>query len=340
MASGIRQILKSAVRVVAPKDAPAPEPTPESPARPWAAADQTEGNAFTIRVGDKQHKFFFITGCYKSGTHWVQNILNLHPQVNVKGEFHLDGLAKSVNFMTGTHWFLTARPRLRPVMEASLHDFVRRVIYTETRDRPEALWLGDRTPRLLMELIPGAPIINIRRDGRDVMVSWNFHHLRNKRHENLLEQMREDAARMCPDFQANHEKYNEPGTGFLASEWWFRHHARVWAGMIETEFREADAFRDRGTPVLQLVYEDMHKDINASRNAIFGFLGLDPALAAEPSHETRTLVGFSHESPTLFYRKGTTQEWKHFFTENQIRWFKEEAGHALVLAGYEKDLNW
>ena len=26
--------------------------------------------------------------------------------------------------------------------------------------------------------------------------------------------------------------------------------------------------------------------------------------------------------------------------DQQKRWFKEEAGEALVMAGYEKDLNW
>jgi len=338
MAQQIAQLIGKAVRVFSPEGDGAR--TVRSEDRPWAVADQTVGNSWTIEADGLARRFFFITGCYKSGTHWVQNILNLHPAVNVKGEFHFESVRRGFDEIVGTHWFLAARPRLRPVAEASFEDFVRRMLFVETRDRPAATWLGDRTPRLLTELLPGAPIINIRRDGRDVMVSWNFHHLRATRHDNLEPQMRDAAKRMGPEFQADPTKFNRPGTGFLADEWWFRRHAGIWAGMIKTELGEAPRMRERGTPLLQLIYEDMHRELEPQRRRIFDFLGLDGAQAAEPSHESRTLVGFSHESPTLFYRKGAVGEWKEFFTDQQKRWFKEEAGEALVMAGYEKDLNW
>ncbi|MFW9919917.1 MAG: sulfotransferase, partial [Candidatus Thorarchaeota archaeon] len=36
------------------------------------------------------HKqFFFVVGCQKSGTTWVESLLDHHPRVICKGEAHL-----------------------------------------------------------------------------------------------------------------------------------------------------------------------------------------------------------------------------------------------------------
>lgn len=338
MAQQIKKLIKRAVRVAMPAPESSAAPVPAN--RPWSVADNATDNAWTIAAHGQTYRFFFITGCYKSGTHWVQNILNLHPAVNVKGEFHFETLQRGYEAMVNTHWYLSARPRLRPTADASYHDFVRRMMWSETRDKPGATWLGDRTPRLLNEVLPGAPVINIRRDGRDVMVSWNFHHLRAQRIENLLPQMRETAERIGPEFRDHPERFHAPGAGFLAEEWWFRHHARVWAGMITRELEEAPRMIERGTRLLRIAYEDIHADVQSARRQLFDHLGLRESEAAPLSHETRTLPGFEEESPTKFYRKGATGEWKDMFTDRQRQWFKEEAGAALIAAGYEKDGNW
>jgi hypothetical protein len=329
MPPAISKLLRKVVRLDASPDA----------SRPWAVADNTAGNCWTIRVGDKVHKFCFLTGCYKSGTHWVQNLMNLHPKVNVKGEFHFQPLHGGYLELTGTKWFLSARPRLRSIAEVSFYDFIRRMIYMETRDKPDAVWLGDRTPRALADYLPGAPLIGIIRDGRDVMVSWNFQHLRSKAPENLLPEMQEIAMRCNADFQQNPEPYMQPNTGYMADEWWFRYHARVWADIVGRDLTEAPLLRERGTPVLQLFYEKVHKDVPGTMRQIFEFLDLDPAEAAAPSDLTRTLPGFE-EDPTKFFRKGAVGEWPHYFTPQQKQWFKEEAGETLIRAGYEKDDTW
>lgn len=338
MAQQIKKLIKKAVRVAMPAPESSAAPVPAN--RPWSVADNATENPWTISAHGQTYRFFFITGCYKSGTHWVQNLLNLHPQVNAKGEFHFESLQRGVHDLTNTHWYLSARPRLRPVAEASFHDFVRRMMWAETRDKPAATWLGDRTPRAIGEILPGAPIINIRRDGRDVMVSWNFHHLRAQRIENLRDEMRDFAAKHGPEFRDHPERFTTPGSGFLGEEQWFRHHARVWAGIIKREVEEAPHLIARGTPLLRLVYEDMHRDITAARHQLFAHLRLSEQTALPLSHETRTLPGFEEESPTKFYRKGATGEWKDMFTDRQKQWFKDEAGEALIAAGYEKDGNW
>jgi hypothetical protein len=331
MTTSLHQILRKVVRVDASDAA--------RPPRPWAVADNAAGNCWTIRDGDVQRRFFFVTGCYKSGTHWVQNLLNLHPKVNVKGEFHFQALHSGFLELTRTSWYLSARPRLRPVAEASFQDFIRRMMYMETRDKPGATWLGDRTPRAMGEFLPGAPQINIIRDGRDVMVSWNFQHLRTKTTENLMPQMREIAERCNADFQKNPEPYRRPNVGYMADEWWFRHHARVWGDIVGRDLTDAPELRAQGTTVLQINYEQVHKDLAGSMGRMFELLDLDPAEAAAPSDLTRTLPGFD-EDPTKFFRRGAMGEWKDYFTDEQKRWFKEEAGETLIRAGYEKDGNW
>jgi hypothetical protein len=328
MAAALKRLLKKVVRMDA-TDA----------SRPWAVADNAVGNAWTIRVGERTHKFCFVSGCYKSGTHWVQNLMNLHPKVNVKGEFHFEPLQVGFLDLVSTRWYLSARPRLRATADASFHDFVRRMMYMETRDKPDAVWLGDRTPRALGEFLPGAPQINIIRDGRDVMVSWNFQHLRSKNPDNLLPEMREIANRCNADFLQNPEPYTQPDTGFMADEWWFRYHARLWGVIVGRDLVEAPLMRKNGTPVLQLYYEKMHKDLPTAVGDIYRILELDPSEAQKPSDLTRTLPGFEGD-PTKFFRKGATGEWPEFFTDKQKKWFKEEAGEVLIAAGYEKDNNW
>lgn len=50
---------------------------------------------------------------------------------------------------------------------------------------------------------------------------------------------------------------------------------------------------------------------------------------------------FKDSSPTKFYRKGAVGEWPdEYFDETLTRWFKEEAGEALVAGGYERKGDW
>lgn len=327
--------LKRALRPLVAPLAPAPILR-----HPWMVADRRTDNAWTIHTGERLHKFFFITGCYKSGTNWVMNILNLHPDVVVKGEFHFEVLHQGVGPLTQIPWFLSSRDPARAVALESAHDMVRRMMYATTRDKPEATWIGDRTPRVLAEILPGAPTINIVRDGRDVMVSWNFHHLRVPDVSRLLPQFRHLGEREVPGFRADPTSYERAGRGFITDEAWFRFHARQWADTVRQEHAQAPRFSEAGTPLLRLSYECMHQDAEAARTQLYSFLGLDPALAAPLSHETKTTPGFSLNKPTNFYRKGTTGEWHDYFDDNARRWFKEEAGDALISAGYEEGDAW
>ena len=73
---------------------------------------------------------------------------------------------------------------------------------------------------------------------------------------------------------------------------------------------------------------------------MYEFLGVDPAAAAEPTMQTRTAAGFTRSNPMWFYRSGKIGDWRNYVTDDFKKWFKEEAGEALIKTGYERDLNW
>ena len=328
----VKRLLKPVVQALVP--------VPPSAQRLFAEADNWIGNRWTIDVRGRTHKFFFISGPYKSGTHWVQHILNLHPKVIVKGEFHFDSLWRGYHELVTVPWFLSSKDQLPDVATETVQDLVRRMMYAQTRDKPEATWIGDRTPRALQEFLPGAPNIAIRRDGRDVMVSWNFHHLRVKFPDRFLPRFRDLAVKMCPEFQADPHKYEQRGMGFLYDEDWFRFHARLWAETVLSQIYQVPGLIAAGTPVFEIRYEDLWHDVHTHAAKLYRFLDLNPSQAAPLSRESKTLRGFDSPSPLKFLRKGVIGEWREYFDENLSRWFKEEAGEALVAAGYEKDMQW
>lgn len=308
--------------------------------RHYLQADNWVKNRYTFVADRRLYKCFFITGCYKSGTNWVQNIFNLHPDVNCTGEFHFEALWHGYESFISQPWFLASRPRMKIIATDSMQDVVRRMMYAKTRDKPQAMWLGDRTPRKMIEFLPGAPMINIHRDGRDLMVSWNFHHLRLRSADRVWKGARAIAEQMLPRFHANPEAFEQPGQGFLHYEPWFRHHARVWGDIVLHDFKTVPVLRERGTPVLQLSYTQLHQETAAWRSRFYHLLDLDESRAQPMSWSNKTVAGFSDSSPRSFYRKGAVGEWRDYFDEKLSQWFREEAGEALLAAGYEKTSAW
>lgn len=305
-----------------------------------ACMDHPVGNRWTVKVGAREHKFFFVGGCYKSGTHWVSNLLNLHPKVNVTGEFNFEEMLQTFQRFTTRSWYRAAKADLRPVAIDAMENLVRRCMYAATRDKPEATWLGDHTPRHMREILPGAPRILVARDGRDVLVSFAFHLLRSKNPHELVKENAGLALVYCPQFRADPERFKNPSEGFLGNSDWVRRQARAWAEFMRHDRAEAARLRELGTPVLDVRYEDVHGDLEGQRAKMYRFLGLDASQAAPASAESKTIPGFKTENVTSFFRKGQVGDFKNYFDDRITRIFKEEAGDELVRMGYEQDLNW
>lgn len=336
---GLRSVLRPVVRRVVPEQVRAGVHEPPPSVSGLLACDRWVENRYTIDDGGTLRRFFFLCGCFKSGTNWVQNLLNLHPHCRVRGEFHFEVLRGAVDHLTSVYWFLGSGPRLREVAFDASEAMVRRMVYAATRDKPGAIWLGDRTPNPLGRVIRGAPQIIITRDVRDVLVSWSFHHMRVDNEMGIAVPFRERWAASRPAFAADPEGF-DPLDGLLGDEGWVRHHARHWAQVCRASRESLPALRGEGAPVLELRYEGLHADLDGEVSRLYSFLGLDASLAEPPSERTKTRPGFKAENRKSFYRRGAVGEWRDVLPDRIREIIKEEAGEELVLAGYEKDHDW
>jgi len=311
------------------------------PVDPFACADRGVGNEWTIVDRDRTYKFFFLCGGWKSGTHWVQALINLHPKAYMTGEFHFELIHGGFSSYLKRRWRLPAKSRvLQDIAHESLRRCIRRSMFAQTRSHPEAVMLGDRSPRMLKAMLPGAPHILLHRDGRDLLISRSYHMLRSNNPGAMLPRFAHLLSRWGPEYKLNPEKFRDTTIGLLGDDDWVRYLSRFWAESCLHDLNAMPQLIAQGTPVHFIRYEDLHADLEGNRAAIYRFLGLDPAEAAPPSVETKTLPGFKSENLKSATRKGQTGEWRNSFTDRITRIFKEEAAEALVQMGYEKNTNW
>jgi len=293
------------------------------------------------------HELFFVRGHPRSGTNWVGALLNLHPQVNCFGEFHFEDIRNAIDTLQAQPWQITAREPLKTVMDDCFEDMVRKSIMTLKSRKPQARWIGDRTPRGLRIFVEFAPYILVIRDGRDVLVSWTFHVLRMRPH--VLDvvvpaDLRPGFNELYTKFQADPEHFAKHPEDLLTCEGWIRMVAQRWAGWMKADQGSIQRIEagDKGArcKLLTVRYEDLHADTEGKRRLMYEFLGLDPDEAAPLSSETKTAPGFEKDDPMSFWRHGRVGDWKKYSNDRFKTWFKESAGDVLVDLGYEKDTSW
>ncbi|NRA58301.1 MAG: sulfotransferase domain-containing protein [Phycisphaerales bacterium] len=302
-------------------------------------------NAATFQ--GRECRFFFITGVGKSGTNWLGNVLNLHPAVYVDpGEFQFQLLwEQGLRTLCEPSWQSGHYEPYRQAARMGIEDTVRRMMLAGIGNKPGVRFIGDKSPRPFSVLVPGCPIINLVRDGRDVIISYTYHYLRLKP-GNIQwwpDELKDRFPRFAEDFHKTEddEIKRRVAKQLLSEEWWVRFVANIWARQVAEDRKgifEASADSPE-TPVMTLRYEDLHADFNPVRSKVYKFIGADPALAAGASHKSRTLPGFKQERVMNFYRKGQPGDWEHYRNDVFDRVVDECAGEALVAEGYGRDAN-
>jgi sulfotransferase family protein len=249
---------------------------------------------------------FFVCGAPKSGTTWLQRILDAHPEVCCSGEGHFITrfsvpVAKVVNAYNrdlGVEARLVYedQPYYGGIDQDEFDEVVRGFILKRMRARAgaETRWIGDKTPSYtrnlteLNRLFPAAKIIHIVRDPREVAVS------------RMAFNKRAGAKDACTPGAEQHRETLES-----AVESWI---AAVTA---------VDVFaKTRPGLVHELRYRDLHDDPIGESERLFRFLGaaapqvLLEQIAGATSFEALSGRRPGEEDPASFLRKGVPDDWQ------------------------------
>ena len=273
-------------------------------------------------------RIFAVRGYMKSGTNWLCNLLNLHPQISCVGEFHWERINQAFGELLQRMDYLPRSTELRNCCRTQFQELVTTAI--QAANQPGALWCGDRTPGVIdWHNLPDARFFDIVRDGRDILVSRAFHLLRRPETTPLFDDD-EVLQRNLQNFQRNPEYFNQEAPHeLLASEQLVRLTARAWVRIVTTN---QQAFRDHPDRVFCVRYEALHAETEATRRRMYEFLDVDPNLA-QPL-DPKTQPGFRKERPQGLLRKGAVGDWQLFFTEDVEAWFLDEAAPLMHELGY------
>lgn len=316
---------------------------------------------------------FFVVGYQKSGTTWLMKMLDAHPEILCRGEgrpfgrdFRQEQLKnKPASYPpTSLHNAILSSEDLRYWVERSvwskrddaeehLNNLTRLAIkYFLTRqlDKSGKKFVGDKTVLLgsriveeIATIFPGAKVIHIIRDGRDVAVSA-MHHRWNQAED------RGGTTDATPEQLAKRETYRrDPGALLKTDEGIFadgrlEKNAARWNARVGETAKAGPALL--GADYAEVRYEDLLVRPEKEMGRLLKFLG-----AGADERTVRGCVDAASfeklsggrergQEAASFYRKGIAGDWRNVFTEENKRAFKAIAGDLLVELGYAEEDDW
>ena len=288
-------------------------------------------NSKSVHMPEK--RFFCFRGFMKSGTNWIGNLLNLHPDISCVGELHLQSVYETIQHDL-RHLPVMVDRRVRHVIRGNLQSMLRQTL-VDLAD-PSATVIGERTPHTLKPLaIKGVPQITVVRDARDVLISRFFHLYNFPEVSRVFQRFPELNDRLAA-FKNNPWFFHENPRMLLATEEMVRESMRWWREHLESDRNTIATHPD--LRVLKLKYEDFHDDIETSRRRMYEFLSVDPKVAHAVPEPLQP--GFEQERPSQFNRKGQSGDWKNYVTDDVKVWIKDEVGEELIRQGYADSLAW
>lgn len=259
------------------------------------------------------HELLCIIGCPRSGTTWLQLLLNHHPAVATVNETHivsqfLGPMLRSWDRLsaTGRDIGLAAvysRPELVDRLRCLAHEAVGRIAEPDTRIVVEktpdhALWQES-----LLEIFPDVRVVHLVRDPRDVTAS-------------LLAASREWGHDWAPD-------------NVYDASWWWRDHV---AG--------GRSFADHTARYRELRYEDLLDDTGGELRRLLEWVGLETPdevirhavrdTQVSRMQKGRTKAPWSLEDePPGFVRQGRAGSWREELSRSQARLVEHITGDLL-----------
>lgn len=334
--------------------------------------------AKTSDASPEEIPMFFIVAPPKSGTTWLRQMLDQHPEVLCHGEGRFFGR----NDRNDTFEQVKTNRMGHKMRPGSLHNvlaeneylrfWIERTWWSKDGDVEEHIAnltreavryflaqklsgtnkkiVGDKTPipnaeivREIGGMLPEAKILHIIRDGRDQAISHTHHRWNRVRPV-------EEGGKLKPEDGDKRDRYREDPEGFLASgESIFTEErivsaAKGWSSNVRHSRRDGPSqFGDRYEEVR---YEDLLERPEEEMARLFRFLGasdnenLVRRCVNRNRFENRSKRQSGDEDSSAFLRKGVAGDWRNVFNERDREIFKEYAGDLLIELGYEKDNNW
>lgn len=279
-----------------------------------------------IRLAECQ--LFFVGGAPRSGTTWLQQLLDAHPEVSCRGEGLIpQRVAKPIDTMM-VSWreaiseknnglFGQSGGYPEPAEGEADHLLGTAVLLALDRQRREqdCRAVGEKTPEnvflfpRLQRLFPRAKFVGIARDPRDLLASaWHM--------------------------------FQRTGAGEDESEA-KRAFIRMAMPSIDQGARAMlDMVRAQPDACCVVTYEAMHEDASAAASHVFAFLGVstDSAMVANCVERTSFAMmsrgGRGGRRETPFLRKGQVGDWRSTFTPEMGALIMAELGWMFPAFGW------
>lgn len=265
---------------------------------------------------------FFIVGCQKSGTTWLQRLANAHPQVACNGEGHYGDILAPILKQALEAYNGQAKvkiefgnPHLMSVTRFLIDQHLAATIGAKS-DPVGVKAVGDKTPEqalalpILHALYPDARFVHIIRDGRDGCVS-GWAHLGRQGEQGKF------------DSFADYIEY------FTTGHWMpYIRQAQAVSGALPKQCIEFRYERLLSEPMLEV-------------GRLFEFLGVETSEATlakviDESSFKNASGGRQpgEEDANSFLRKGIAGDWVNHFDEEAVERFERCAGDFLRNLGY------
>lgn len=292
----------------------------------------------------------FIVSAPRSGSTWLTTALNQHPEIfatehRLFGEFcevwkNNDGTTspritfdKYARAFSGHYFFDAMGMDRAEFLTAFEKSFVNFLVGFATRRTDKKFVIDKITPypgtaklvvHKIRKLFPESKIIQLVRDGRDVLTSGTY------------DWLLKDAE--GTDRYRYHVAKEE---GFELKRFFDEAVIHKWA---ENWRETVDVFQERKADA-QVRYESMKENLPKEINRIVSAIGADPAgvEAASQKVSFEQMTGRKEGDasvPTAKARKGIVGDWKAHFTKEDGAIFDSVSGQQLVALDYEADRSW
>ena len=254
---------------------------------------------------------FFVFGQPKSGTTWLQMLLNAHPEVSCRPEdqmgFFLNNIPSLLEAYNNIITQIDERTAKQGIDKFEESDAVSlfRYLVLMTLGKSELDVSGIKDNAILdrfelyHNLFPESKFIHIVRDPRDVVVSSWHHNMRV-----------------------------EGEAAFISRA----HSLEEWSGTIAKLWAQGIMAVSGEERILSVKFEDLKADTTKVARRLFAFLGVNCSHAGKCVEATR--FDKLAKSGNEFFRKGQTGSWKEELDDEMLELINKEAGSLMKEWGY------